>query len=160
MFYNKKGGILMATIYKMKVQLEKIYALDYDETIRAPKDIVDFINSTEHYDLAINEQVIAIALDSKNKVLAYSDLYIGDMRTCNVNVSGIFKFLCSTPATRFILVHNHPSGDTTPSKDDLALTERVKTASILMGIEMLDHIIIGDHAYTSIFSYMKEKEVK
>lgn len=141
----------MATIYKMKIQLAKTYSIEYDETISNPTDIVEFLNSVEHYDLALNEQVIAIALNTKNKILAYSDIYIGATDLCHVNVSDIFKFLCSTPATKFILVHNHPSGDSTPSKSDLQLTERIKTLSVLMGIPLIDHIIIGDNTYTSVF---------
>ena len=147
----------MATIYKMKIQLAKVYEMDYDTVIKRPIDIVDFINSTEHYDLAINEQVIVIALDIKNKILAYSDIYIGATNMCDVKVADIFKFLLSTPAAKFIIAHNHPSGDATPSQCDLDLTKRLETASNLMGIEMLDHIVIGDNTYTSIFEYRQKK---
>ncbi len=147
----------MATIYKMKVQLAKVYELECDTIIKRPIDIVNFINSTEHYDLSANEQVIAIALDTKNKILAYSDIYIGATNMCNVKVADIFKFLCSTPATKFIIAHNHPSGDATPSQCDLDFTKRLETASNLIGIEMLDHIVIGDNDYTSIFEYRQNK---
>lgn len=147
----------MATISKMKVQLARQYDVKIDKVITKPIDIVEFINSVEHYDLSLNEQVVVIALNTKNEVIAYSDIYIGATNMCNVNVSDIFKFLCATPATKFIVVHNHPSGNSTPSKMDLAFTERLETASNLMGIPLIDHIVIGDNEYTSIFEYRMNK---
>lgn len=55
-------------------------------------------------------------------------------------------------APRIILVHNHPSGDPTPSKEDLELTKRIYDAAIILGIDLLDHIVIGNNKYESIFS--------
>lgn len=145
--------------YKVKLQMTKDKTVEYDPIIANPMDIVQFINKIEQYDLSINERVIVIALNTKNHVVAYTEISSGGMNTCNVNIPDIYRFLFTTNANKFILVHNHPSGDSTPSKIDIAMTKQIQQSADLMQVEFLDHIIIGDNNYTSIFEYI-EKEVK
>jgi len=142
--------------YKVKLQMIKEKTIEYDTTIKTPMDIVKFINSTENYDLSINERVVVIALNTKNHIVAYTEISAGGTNTCNVNTPDIFRFLFTTNANKFILVHNHPSGDSTPSRIDIEMTKQIQKVSDLMRVEFLDHIVIGDNDYTSIFEYMKK----
>lgn len=145
--------------YKVKLQMVKEKTVEYDPVIKIPMDVVKFINSIENYDLSINERVVVIALNTKNHIVAYTEISAGGANTCNVNTPDIFRFLFTTNANKFILVHNHPSGDSTPSRIDIEMTKQIQKVSDLMQVEFLDHIIIGDNNYTSIFEYI-EKEVK
>lgn len=142
--------------YKVKLQMVKEKSLEYDATITKPMDIVEFINSIEDYDLSVNERVVVIALNTKNHIVAYSEISAGNTNTCNVNIPDIFRFLFTTNANKFILIHNHPSGDSTPSGIDIEMTKQIQKASDLMRVEFLDHIVIGDNNYTSVFEYMKK----
>ncbi len=145
--------------YKVKLQMVKEKAIEYDTTIKIPMDIVKFINSIEDYDLSVNERVVVIALNTKNNIVAYTEISAGNTNTCYVHIPDIFRFLFTTNASKFILVHNHPSGDSTPSGIDIEMTKQIQKASDLMRVEFLDHIVIGDNNYTSVFNYI-EKEVK
>ena len=139
-------------IQKIKLQMVKenttIYTLD---KIKTPKDIVELINAHEHYDLTPTEKIIVIGVDNKNQVNTYTEIATGTAGYTNFKMCDLFKPLLLSNSSKFIMVHNHPSGDTTPSKEDLNITDKVEEASKLMGLEFLDHIIIGDD-YTSIMT--------
>ncbi len=77
-------------------------------------------------------------------------LFVGSISSCVANPREILKKALQYDASCFILIHNHPSGDCTPSQADLSLTERVKEAGELIGIQLLDHIILGDCQYVSL----------
>lgn len=146
-------------IQKVKLQMVKdgstIYTL---EKITTPGDIVKLINAHEKYELATTEKIIVIATDNKNQVNTYSEIATGTAGYANFSMSELFKIVILSNSSKFIMVHNHPSGDATPSKEDLDVTEKVRAAAETMGLQFLDHIIIGDNDnYTSIMS-MKESE--
>lgn len=142
--------------YKIKLQMIKQdNVIITDETITNATDIVGFINSIEEYDKAINENVIVIMLNTKNKIIAYSEIGIGANNNCYIDIPSIFKVLFTTNTSKFILAHNHPSGDTTPSKEDITTTKKIKEVSELMGVQFLDHIIIGENEYRSIIREVK-----
>ena len=144
-------------IQKIKLQMVKdgatIYTLD---KITTPKDIVELINAHEKYDLAPTEKIIVIAMDNKNQINTYTEIATGTTGYANFNMSELFKTILLSNSNKFILVHNHPSGDTTPSKEDFKITEKIKDASNIMGLQFLDHIVIGENTYTSIMSINKE----
>ena len=143
--------------YKVKLQMIKEAKKEYNSRIiKTSKDIVDFINSEEMYSLSSVENVILIALDTKNHIIAYTEIAKGGINTCNIDIPSIFRAIFTTNANKFILTHNHPSGDSTPSQTDIDMTKRIEQASYIMGIDFLDHIIIGDNNYTSIMSKIKE----
>lgn len=142
--------------YKVKLQMVKEKTIEYDPMIAKPMDIVKFINSIENYDLSINERVVVIALNTKNHIVAYTEISIGNINACSMNPADIFRFLFTTNSNKFVLVHNHPSGDSTPSGIDIEVTKQIQKVSDLMRVEFLDHIIIGDNEFTSIFEYMKK----
>lgn len=141
---------------KVKLQMIKETTAIYtNEKITTPIDIVKLVNSYENYDLSPTEKIVLIGLNSKNQVNIYTEISIGGVDYSNFITSEIFKPLLLSNSNRFILVHNHPSGDPTPSKEDKKATEKLKTASMIMGLQFLDHIVIGDNCYSSIMSEME-----
>ena len=117
--------------------------------IRTPKDAADYLapllskKSQEHF--------VAIALDTKNKVIGYKTIFVGaiDMSVCSPRE--IYQYALKMNARSIIVAHNHPSNDPTPSQEDFDMTKRIADAGKMMNINLLDHVIIGDlHAYRSI----------
>ena len=97
------------------------------------------------------EIVKVLILNTKNIVLKILDISYGSTNLAIIEPREILVEPIKMGAPRIILVHNHPSGDPTPSKSDIIVTEKLIQASKLMGIEILDHIVIGYNKYESIF---------
>jgi DNA repair protein RadC len=88
-------------------------------------------------------------LNTKNRVLGLETVSIGSLNASLVHPREVFKKAIQRSAAAIILMHNHPSGDPSPSPEDLQITDRLCEAGRVIGIEILDHIIIGDHVYAS-----------
>lgn len=95
------------------------------------------------------EHFHALYLDSKNRVVKEELISIGSLNFSIVHPREVFKPAVEISATSIILVHNHPSNDPTPSQEDIAMTKRLVEVGKIMGIEILDHIIIGGDVYLS-----------
>jgi DNA repair protein RadC len=95
------------------------------------------------------EVFLALLLDSKNCLIREVQISEGSLNASIVHPREVFVPVVRESAAAFLFVHNHPSGDPTPSKEDIALTTRLKQAGELMGVRVLDHIIIGDGRYHS-----------
>lgn len=100
------------------------------------------------------EQMKLLMLNTKTKLIGETDISKGTVNASLVSPRELFIEALNQEAVSIILIHNHPSGDPTPSKSDILLTKRVKDAGDLIGIELLDHIIIGNNCYIS-FSEQK-----
>ena len=97
------------------------------------------------------EHLITVFLDNKNELISYKTIFIG---TANMSISHpreILKEVVKSGAISFILVHNHPSGDPTPSRADYEFTKQMEQSSKIIGIPLLDHIIVGHKDYYSFF---------
>ena len=90
-----------------------------------------------------------IAMNTRNRALHVQDIAIGGVNTVHVSVSDVLRPAIIHGAPSLIIVHNHPSGDPTPSPEDRLLTERISQAAGMMGIRLLDHIIISKQSYYS-----------
>jgi DNA repair protein RadC len=88
-------------------------------------------------------------LDTKHRVLRATVLSVGTLDASLVHPREVFRAAAAAAAAALVLFHNHPSGDPTPSADDVALTARLVDAGALMGIEVVDHLVLGDTAYYS-----------
>lgn len=102
----------------------------------------------------LQEILTVILLDTKNQIIA-KNIFKGTLDTATVHPREIFRFALQYSAARIMIVHNHPSGDTTPSKNDLQLTKRIEECGNLVGIGLLDHIIVGSESYLS----MREEKI-
>lgn len=96
------------------------------------------------------EQVILVMTDGKNQFLKDCVLSSGTVNMSLISPREVFMTAIKAHAVHILLVHNHPSGDPTPSKDDVEITKRIHEASQLMNIPLVDHIIIGDNTYMSL----------
>lgn len=121
--------------------------------VRSPKDVADYVMARLRYEH--KENFMVMLLNTKNHVLATPTISVGSLSASIVHPREIFREAIHHAAASMILIHNHPSGDPSPSKEDIAVTEKLVSAGQLMDIAVLDHIIIGDNKYTSL----KEKGI-
>ena len=96
------------------------------------------------------ENLRTILLDTKNRVLDSPTVYIGNVNSSIIRVSEIFREAIRTNATALIVAHNHPSGDPTPSPEDIQVTRSIVEAGNLLGVEVLDHLVIGHQRFVSL----------
>ena len=89
-------------------------------------------------------------LDTRNHVLSMPTIYIGNLNSTVIRIAELFRIGIRENAASLIVAHNHPSGDPAPSPDDIAVTRKMVEAGELLGIEVLDHIIIGRHSFVSL----------
>ena len=118
--------------------------------IKEPKDIAELLMNELRYEK--REIAKVIVLNNKNIILKILDISLGGANFAVISPKDILAEAIKMEAPKIILVHNHPSGDSTPSKSDFNLTEKLLKAAELMGIELLDHVVIGNMNYVSIFS--------
>ncbi|MHB8917806.1 MAG: RadC family protein [Desulfocucumaceae bacterium] len=116
-------------------------------TVRGPEDAAAVVmEEMRHLD---REHFCALLLNTKHQVVAKETISIGTLNTSVVHPRELFKTAIKRSASAVILVHNHPSGDPTPSREDRDITRRLQEAGSIIGIEVLDHIIIGDNKFVS-----------
>ena len=120
------------------------------ENFNKTTTVVDVMKNVFRIDKETEEHVYIAAVNSKLKPIGFFELSHGTVNSSFVNPREIFMKLLLCGASKFFLIHNHPSQDSSPSKDDYTVTKRVKECGMLMGIELLDHIIIGND-YFSFF---------
>lgn len=96
------------------------------------------------------EHMRLILLDSKNYILDTPTMYIGSLNTSVIRVGELFREAIKQNSAAIIVIHNHPSGDPTPSPEDIAVTELITQAGRLLDIDVLDHLIIGQQRYVSL----------
>ena len=96
------------------------------------------------------EQFGIVMLDTKHRVIRIRILSVGSLDATVVHPREVFREAASASAAAIVLFHNHPSGDPTPSPDDLALTTRMVNAGTIMGIDVVDHVILADQRYFSL----------
>lgn len=121
-----------------------------DIQIKYPKDVANLF--MDEYKFEKRETLKLIILNNKNYIIKVIDIAKGVVNQIIVDIKEILKEVIKLQANKMIIVHNHPSGDATPSKKDIEFTKRLIKASKIMDIKLLDHIIIGYDKYESIFS--------
>lgn len=121
---------------------------DLQWTIRCPEDVAARLLA--RFGTLEREELWVLLLNSKNRVLASDQVYRGNVSASLVRVGELFTEAIRHHAAGLILVHNHPSGDPTPSPDDLHLTAEALAAGRLLDIEVLDHIVLGNGSYVSL----------
>lgn len=115
--------------------------------IRGPEDVYHL---TKEIQAVKKEHFVVLYLDARNRVLGKETISIGSLTANIVHPREVFQPAVAHSAAGVVLVHNHPSGDPSPSQDDLALTRRLVEASRIMGIEVLDHVIVGAKTFLSM----------
>ncbi|HHU74789.1 MAG TPA: DNA repair protein RadC [Clostridiales bacterium] len=116
--------------------------------LTTPKNVADYyMQDLRHL---TREQVILVMLDTKNKIIKDMVISTGTVNTSIMPIREVFIQALKYEAVNIILLHNHPSGDPTPSAEDLRVSKRIQEAGNFIGITLMDHIIIGDNKYISL----------
>lgn len=129
---------------KIKLQQVAEKNINYNSRkIKSTRDIVQLINSFEELDKSSEEVTLQICLNNKNQIVAYTEIAKGRINSCNIDIKTIFKTVLICNASKFIIVHNHPSGDAEASTNDIEMTEKIEKAAAIMHIDFVDHVIIA-----------------
>lgn len=121
--------------------------------IRSPQDVHNVLGA--EMALLDQEHLRVMLLNTKNEVLAIREVYVGNVNSSVIRVAEVLRPAVRDNCPAIIVVHNHPSGDPTPSPEDILVTRQIRSSGEMMDIELLDHIIIGGQGYVSL----KEKKL-
>ena len=141
----KAGQIKAAIEFGNRLSL---FTEDAKPSIGGPRDVANLLMPDLRYQK--KEILKSLLLNTKNRVLAIRTVSIGDLSSSIVHPREVFKDAVIISAAALIVAHNHPSGDPTPSGEDVAVTKRLISAGEIMGIDLLDHIVIGDGVFVSL----------
>ena len=124
--------------------------LTYDDrfVIRSPQDGANYV--MEEMRFLSQEHFVCLYLNTKNQVLHKQTVFIGSLNASIVHPREVFKEALKRSAASLICIHNHPSGDPSPSREDIEVTKRLTECGKMLGIELLDHLIIGEQKYVSL----------
>ena len=146
-------GKVKAIEIKAALELGRRVYMNNDNIIKISFGSADVIYKY-FYDILIDkkqEYFYCVYVDTKGKYIDKKCLFIGTINTSVVHPREIFKEAYLLSASGIVCVHNHPSGDSSPSKEDVSITKKIKEISIIHGINFIDHIIIGRDNYFSFF---------
>ncbi len=146
-------GIGQAKAAEIKAAIEfgkrlSLFTEDARPAIGGPRDVSNLLMPDLRY--LKKETLKSILLDTKNRVQAVKTVSVGDLSSSIVHPREVFKDAITASAASLIVAHNHPSGDPTPSAEDVAVTKRLMEAGEILGIDLLDHIVIGDGKFVSL----------
>ena len=139
-------GVGLAKAAEIKAALElarrlQIEAVDERPAIESPADAARVLAG--HLNDASDERLVVVLLDTRHRVLRVRQVAQGAVNAVNARMADLFQEAVRIGCTALLLAHNHPSGDPTPSPQDVALTRRAAEAGNLLGIKVLDHIVVG-----------------
>lgn len=117
-----------------------------DRRYTAPKQVAEIFSFLHD---EVKEYFFSVHLDGKNRILCLDCVSVGSLNQSIVHPREVFKTALLSSAAAIILVHNHPTGDPTPSSEDMTITRRLKEGGDLLGVRILDHIIVGSDGMTS-----------
>lgn len=116
-------------------------------TIRSPQDAYDYLSDMSYL---TQEHFVVLGLNTKNQVMFRETVFIGSLNASIVHPRECFRHLIRRSCASAIVSHNHPSGNPDPSREDIEVTKRLSEAGKIMGVEILDHIIVGAERYISL----------
>ena len=129
-----------------------------EKLISQPYDIAEILMDKMRFE---KQEILKVAmLNNQNKLIKIKDIAIGGGNFVTATIKSVLNEAVKIDAAKIILIHNHPSGDPTPSKQDIEFTQKVEQASKILGIQLLDHIVIGNGDYVSIFNEREKMQKK
>lgn len=144
---GKVKAVQILCLSELAKRLSKASAKDA-VVLENPSSIVDYFKEEMRHQK--QEHMKLLMLDTKSKLIGEKDISKGTVNAALITPRELFIEALANGAVYIILLHNHPSGDPTPSKNDIMLTQRVKEAGEIVGIHLLDHIVIGNNCYVSL----------
>ena len=149
---QRKGlGEAKAAQLKAALELARRLSAEHPEErfqIRSPSDVASLLQL--EMGALEQEQLRVVLLDTKNRVLGIRTVYVGSANATTVRVGEVFREAIRENSTALIVVHNHPSGDPTPSPEDVRVTEAFREGGRLLDVEVLDHVVIGEQRNVSL----------
>jgi DNA repair protein RadC len=149
----RQHGVGEAKAAALKAALEigrRLLLIEHEQRvqIKSPTDVAQLLMlEMSHLD---QEHLRTVLLDTKNRVQGISTVYVGSLNTSLIRVGEVFKEALKKNSAALIVVHNHPSGDPTPSPEDVLVTREIVAAGLLLDIEVLDHLVIGHGRFVSL----------
>ena len=140
------------SISKYKIQLVKEDSNNYlenSEALTYPSMVASALNEIFNLENQTDEHFVMLCLNTKNRIIGAFEVCVGTIDASLINIRGIMQRALLCNASRIMVAHNHPSGDSSPSREDKKSTMKIKDACDLMGISLLDHIVIGEDEYFS-----------
>ncbi len=145
----KSKTVNSINIYKLKMVHED--SVPYAKThIFSPENIASFAWDAMKLHEEPEENFVIVCLNTKNRIVGVHIISIGSLNSSIVHPREIFKAAMLNNAASIICLHNHPSGDPEPSREDKETTQRIVEAGKVIGINVLDHIVVGENRYTSL----------
>ncbi len=144
---GKAKAAQIAAVFELARRLET-FVEEPKRKICSPKDVYTLMYPKMREQK--KEKFITLCLDTKNQILKEEVVSIGSLNASIVHPREVFKSALMESSASVIMVHNHPSGDPSPSREDIMVTEKMVEGGKLLGIDVLDHIIIGDGKYVSL----------
>lgn len=146
-------GVGIAKVAQVKAALEvgrRLLSSSPDERpqVRSPADAANLV--LLEMSVLEQEHLRVILLDTKNRVVSISTIYVGSLNSSVVRVGELFREAIRQNAAAIIVVHNHPSGDPTPSQEDVLVTRQIVNAGTMLSIDVLDHIVVGRSRFLSL----------
>ena len=116
--------------------------------IRSPLDVFNLLSAEMAF--LVQEHLKVLLLNTKNEVLATHEIYKGSVNSAVIRVAEVLRPAIRENCPNIIIAHNHPSGDPTPSPEDIMVTRQIRTCAEMMDIELLDHVVIGNQRFVSL----------
>ena len=142
---NYKGLRFRVCLVRESGQEEKIVLKNSDEVYELVK---------EELLRADREMMLSVMLTVKNDLIGVQTIGIGSLDSLTITPREVFKSAILSNAAKFVLCHNHPSGNRNPSAEDINITQKMIQAAEIIGIDLLDHIIVGHDGYTTLRSHV------
>ena len=142
---------MKGTVCKYKIRLVRDGAVKYpysDEHVKQSDDIYRIIKPL--FDGLDREQTVVVALDTRGGVVGVNIVSIGTINASLFSPREIFKFAILANATDIVIAHNHPSGEATPSPEDVKITKQIADGGEIIGIRLLDHLVLGEYEYQKV----------
>jgi DNA repair protein RadC len=140
----------LLSLFELSKRYNKLKSGGYKRKITCAKDVYDLL--VDRYGSKKKEYFICLYLDTKNNVIKEEVVSVGTLNSSLVHPREVFKTAIRESANSLILVHNHPSGDVSPSVEDIEISERIIESGKLLNVKVLDHIVIGKSGYWSMSS--------
>jgi DNA repair protein RadC len=142
---KRSGGLRFGP--RVRVELVRDSQPLYEATLTNAEDVFRFFHDeVARWD---RERFVSVILDGRNRVLGIDEVSVGSLGSSIVHPRELFKSAILANGAAIICVHNHPSGDPTPSAEDRRITEKIKHAGEILGIPCLDHVVIGHERFRS-----------
>lgn len=145
---GEKKALTILAVIELAKRMHSNTVLDKIE-INEPQDVADYLMEKLRY--LKQEHFVALLLNTKNQIIHEQSIFIGSLNMSIVHPRDLLREAVKHSAASIVIAHNHPSGNPTPSLEDIKTTKRLLYCCDLMGIDLLDHIIIGDGEFISLF---------